>query len=39
MFCCGSDGIDLPVLKTISLGQRVFGGELTLVMKSECAEL
>ena len=33
------DGIDLPSLKTISLGQYVFGGELKLVMKSECDEL
>ena len=29
----------MPALKTISLGQSVFGGELKLVMKSECDEL
>ena len=33
------DCIDLNVLNTISLGDEVFGGELKLVMKSECAEL
>ena len=33
------DCIDLNVLKTISLGDEVFGGELKLVMKSECVEL
>ena len=33
------DWIDLNVLKTISLGDEVFGGELKLVMKSECDEL
>ena len=31
--------IDLSMLKTISLGDEVFGGELKLVMKSECDEL
>ena len=29
------DCVDLSVLKTISLGDEVFGGELKLVMKSE----
>ena len=33
------DCIDLNVLKTISLGDEVFGGELKLVMKSVCDEL
>ena len=33
------DCIDLPSLKTITLGQNVFGGELKLVMKSDCDEL
>ena len=33
------DCIDLPSLKTITLGQNVFGGELKLVMKSEYDEL
>ena len=33
------DCIDLNVLRTISLGDEVFGGELKLVMKSECDEL
>ena len=29
----------MPALKAIALGQSVFGGELKLVMKSECDEL
>ena len=33
------DLIDLGAIKTITLGQNVFGGELKLVMKSECDEL
>ena len=33
------DCIDLNVLNTVSLGDEVFGGELKLVMKSECDEL
>ena len=34
-----ADAIDLSVLKRISLGKGVFGGELKLVMKGMCVEL
>ena len=32
------DGIDLKALKSIALEQNVFGGELTLVMRSACID-